>query len=189
MTAHETTLIEQARLGNSEAFGELMQLHQDRLFTSMVHITRCHADAEDVVQVAFIDTFRKLDRFRGQSSFYTWLYRIAFNRSVDQRRRRRPALSLDAIEAQLRQQPCSDDSSPSRPLELREQSQRVQRALQALAERDRAILILREWEQFDYATISEVLDLTLGTVRSRLHRARSRLREELKRLGAVAKDD
>jgi len=182
MTTQETTLIEQARQGDSEAFGELMQLHQDRLYSAMVHVMRCPADAEDVTQTAFIEAFRKLDQFRGDSSFYTWIYRIALNRSVDQRRRCRPTQSLDSVLPQLQQQPCSTEDSPSRPLELQEQTGRVQRALAALSEKDRAILVLREWEQFDYATISQVLGLNLGTVRSRLHRARSHLLEALQRL-------
>lgn len=183
MMATERSLIDNALLGNTDAFGELVRLHQNRLYTAMVHVVGCPAEAEDVVQEAFIRAFRKLDRFRGQANFYTWLYRIAFNRFVDRRRTQRPTRSLEAEMQHIEQRATDTDQSPSRPLELQEQSQRVRFALAKLSECDRAILILREFEECDYTTISEMLGLKVGTVRSRLHRARGHLMEELKQLG------
>ncbi len=178
----ESSLINNALRGNGDAFGELVRLHQDRLFTAMVHVVGCPAEAEDVVQETFIRAYRKLDRFRGQANFYTWLYRIAFNRFVDRRRTQRPTRSLDAEMHQLEQRATSEEQSPSRPLELQEQNLRVRQALAKLSESDRAILILREFEECDYTTIAEMLGLKVGTVRSRLHRARGHLLEELKSL-------
>ncbi len=182
MLTNEKSLIDNALLGDTAAFGELVRLHQHRLFSAMVHIVGCPAEAEDVVQEAFIRAFRRLDRFRGQANFYTWLYRIAYNRSIDRHRMQRPTRSLEAERHQIEQRTTCEDQSPSRPLELREQSQRVRQALAKLSEGDRAILILREFEECDYDTISVMLGLKAGTVRSRLHRARRHLMEELKSL-------
>lgn len=182
MSTAERTLIDNAIQGDKDAFSELVRLHQNRLFSAMVHVVGCPAEAEDVVQEAFIRAFRRLDRFQGNANFYTWLYRIALNRSVDRRRTRRPTQSLDSEMHELQQKAVSDDQAPSHPMELREQNQRVQQALAQLPESERAILILREFEEFDYATISDMLGLNLGTVRSRLHRARNHLLRELKRL-------
>lgn len=178
----ERSLIDNALHGNTDAFGELVRLHQNRLFTAMVHVVGCPAEAEDVVQEAFIRAYRKLDRFRGQANFYTWLYRIAFNRSVDRRRTQKPTRSLETAKHQVEQRATGEEQSPSHSLELQEQSQRVRQALDKLSESDRAILILREFEECDYTTISEMLGLKVGTVRSRLHRARGHLMEELKSL-------
>ena len=182
MSTSEQSLINKALDGHTEAFGELVRLHQNRLFSAMVHIVGCPAEAEDVVQEAFIRAFRKLDQFSGSSNFYTWLYRIAFNRSLDRRRTRRPTWSIDSVIPEVEQQATWDEQSPSRQLELRELSQLVWQALARLSVDDRAILILREFEEFDYATISDVLGLKIGTVRSRLHRAKGRMLQELKRL-------
>jgi RNA polymerase sigma-70 factor (ECF subfamily) len=187
MMSSESSLINNALHGNTDAFGELVRLHQNRLFTAMVHVVGCPAEAEDVVQETFIRAFRKLDRFRGQANFYTWLYRIAFNRSVDRRRTQRPTRSLEAEMQQLELRASGEEQSPSRPLELQEQNQRVRQALSKLSESDRAILILREFEECDYTTIAEMLDLKVGTVRSRLHRARGHLMEELKSLDLQTK--
>ena len=101
MSTANRALIDKALQGNAEAFGELVRLHQNRLFRAMVHVVGCPAEAEDVVQEAFIRAFRKLDRFRGNDNFYTWLYRIAFNRSVDRRRTRRPTRSIETEMHQL----------------------------------------------------------------------------------------
>lgn len=182
MRTEERTLIDDAIQGDADAFGELVRLHQNRLFSAMVHVVGCPAEAEDIVQEAFIRAFRRLDRFQGNANFYTWLYRIALNRSVDRRRTRRPTCSLETEMHELKQKTTSHEQAPSHPMELREQNQRVQQALAQLPEGERAILILREFEEFDYATISDMLDIKVGTVRSRLHRARSHLMEKLRQL-------
>lgn len=182
MNTDEQTLIDSAVHGNTDAFGQLVHKYQNRLYTAMVHVVGCPAEAEDVVQEAFIRAFRKLDRFQGNASFYTWLYRIAFNRSIDRRRTRRPSRSLDSAVVEVEQLAAGGDQSPSHSMELQEQSQRVRRALDELSESDRAILILREFEECDYGTISNMLGLKVGTVRSRLHRARGHLLETLKRI-------
>jgi len=178
MHTTEQALIEQARSGDASAFGELVRLHQDRLFSAVMHIVHCSAEAEDVVQEAFVHAFRRLDSFRGESSLYSWLYRIAFNRSVSRRRRERPTQSLDQA-GDGGTQSLAEEASPSHRLELQEQRSQLRQALGRLSEEHRAILVLREWEDFDYSQIADTLGVKLNTVRSRLHRARSQLRQEL----------
>ena len=93
----EGRLIAQTLDGDASAFDQLVRRYQDRLFTSFVHVTGCHAEAEDVVQEAFIQAYLNLKQFRGQSGFYTWLYRIAFNRTMTRKRQTRPTVSLSLI--------------------------------------------------------------------------------------------
>jgi len=142
-----------------------------------------HQEAEDLVQEAFIQAYVKLDSFQGHSSFYTWLYRIAFNVSASRRRRKKPLVSMTAArddEPSSGIEPQDRGESPGERLLREERAGMVQAALAAIDEDYRNILVLREIEGCDYETISEILDLPIGTVRSRLHRARSELRERLK---------
>lgn len=176
----DAQLIDQALAGHSEAFGQLVLKHQDRLYNTVFHVVGHAEDARDVVQEALVQAFLKLDSFKHHSAFYTWLYRIAFNVAITHRRRRRPAVSVDQIRETSNMEPvdCGDD--PAESLDRKERCGRVRQAIAQLAEDHRAVLVLREIDGCCYETISEILDLPIGTVRSRLHRARLQLKEELK---------
>jgi RNA polymerase sigma-70 factor (ECF subfamily) len=142
-------------------------------------------EARDVVQEAFVQAFVKLETFRGSSAFYTWLYRIAFNVSVSRKRRQRPVLSLERTRDLSGEEPL-DMASPAERMERGERAVQVRRAMAALSEEHRTILVLREIEGFDYDQIADVLDVAVGTVRSRLHRARLELKSILeKRVGQL----
>ncbi len=173
-------LIDETLAGRSESFGELVLRHQDRLFCTMVHVTGSAAEAEDVVQDAFVQAFLKLSSFQKSSAFYTWLYRIAFNLAISRKRRRRPELSVDEHREQGGAEPIDRREGAEQQVERSEGVERVQRAIARLSEEHRTILVLREMEGFDYETIAEMLQLPVGTVRSRIHRARGQLREMLK---------
>jgi RNA polymerase sigma-70 factor (ECF subfamily) len=132
-----------------------------------------------VAQEAFVQAYVKLASFAGESAFYTWLYRIAFNAAISRRRRQRDAASVEHTRELTGQEPF-DDTEPAEERVLREErAAAVQQALTLLSEEHRAILVLREVEGCDYDEIAEVLDIPVGTVRSRLHRARLHLREQL----------
>lgn len=178
----DSDLIVQSLDGQPAAFGELVRRHQDRLYTTMVHVVGCAEEARDVVQDAFVQAFVKLDSFQGASSFYTWLYRIAFNLAINHRRRRRPTISVDAVREQYGDEPVEEGADPTAHLEQQERVRHVHAALEALDDDHRAILTLRELEGCSYESIAEVLDVPIGTVRSRLFRARMQLREQLKQL-------
>ena len=173
-------LIDEALSGDAGSFGKLVRKYQDRLYNSMLHIVRSPEEAEDVVQDAFVQAYVKLETFGRASAFYTWLYRIAFNVSVSRHRRKRPVLSVDAARDATGLEPTAADDTPQQHLEREESIRQVQQSLAALEEANRSILVLREIDGLSYDEISTILDLPLGTVRSRLHRARLQLRQELK---------
>ena len=177
----DQVLISQTLAGQTSAFGELVRKYQNRLFNGMVHMLRNEAEAEDVVQDAFILALTRLETFHGNSAFFTWLYRIAYNVAVSRIRRRKPTVSLTAND--------NDDSRsfdfegnappPDDRMSRSEDVEQLQNAMGRLSEEHRTVLILREMQQLDYDAISEVLELPIGTVRSRIHRAREQLKQQL----------
>ncbi len=178
--SEDADLIAETLSGQTEAFGKLVEKYQDRLFNTISHLAGNREDARDIVQEAFVQAFVKLESFRGSSAFYTWLYRIAFNISAGWRRKRRPMGSLDRNRDQLGMEPMDNGNGPVEQLEQQERCRQVRHALKQLSDEHRRILVLREIEGCGYDDIADILDLPIGTVRSRLHRARMQLREELK---------
>lgn len=175
---HENELIERTLAGDSHAFGTLVRQYQDRLYTSMVHVVGNPEDARDIVQDAFVRALTRLSTFQKGSSFYTWLYRIAFNLAMNRHQR------LARERRALVGRPPRDPDAPADAIERQERVALVHQALNSLDERFRAVLVLRELEQLDYDSIAEILNIQVGTVRSRLHRARLMLRDALQRLKA-----
>lgn len=176
---HDDELIELTLNGQREAFGLLVRKYQDRLYNGMVQILRSGPEAEDTIQEAFILALTKLHTFKGKSNFFTWLYRISYNVAMTRLRRRKPTVSIDSAVADVQldfpdDQPLADDR-----LVKQERAKQLMEALDKMSEEHRAILVLREMEEMDYSEISEVLEMPIGTVRSRLHRARIQLRELL----------
>ena len=176
----DAQLIDEALAGHSDAFGQLVLKYQDRLFNTVVHVVGHAEDARDIVQEALVQALIKLDTFKRQSAFYTWLYRIAFNVAITHRRRKRPAVSLDRAREIGAMEPLDDEDGPAEALDRKECCRQVREAIAQLGEEHRAVLVLREIDGCCYETIAGILDLPVGTVRSRLHRARLQLREELK---------
>ena len=165
--------------GDRDAFGELVRKYQDRLYNGIVQMLRNESEAEDTVQEAFILALTKLNTFRGKSGFYTWLYRIAYNVAVSRIRKRKPTVSMDNAAAEVQLQLPSGQQSPDARILEDERARQLHAALGRLSEEHRIIVVLREMDEMDYSAISEVLDLPVGTVRSRLHRARLQLKEIL----------
>jgi RNA polymerase sigma-70 factor, ECF subfamily len=176
----ELALIDETLCGNSSAFGRLVTRYQDRLYNTLVHVTGSTEEARDVCQDAFVQAFVKLRTFQRASSFYTWLYRIALNMAASRRRKKRPTISVEQHREATGFDPAGRDGQPSQRMERQERVARVRTALAGLADEFRTVLVLREIDGHPYEAISEMLDLPLGTVRSRLHRARMELREQLK---------
>jgi RNA polymerase sigma-70 factor (ECF subfamily) len=173
-------LIDATLAGNTAAFGELVIKYQGRLLHSMTHVIGSAEDADDVVQDAFVQAFLKLETFQRTAAFYTWLYRIAVNAAISQQRRRRPSPSLDRWRETTNEEPHDRGPGPDGRMQQQERAAQVQAALARLPQEQRVVLVLREMEGCCYETIAEVLELPVGTVRSRLHRARLQLRDELK---------
>jgi RNA polymerase sigma-70 factor (ECF subfamily) len=154
-------------------------LYQDRLYNSLLRVVGSAEDAADIVQDAFVQAYVKLDSFRGSSAFYTWLYRIAFNLAMSHARRERKTASLDGIKTLAGSEPVDGRPAPEANLEQREHIEMVHVALAELSADYRTILVLREIDGCRYEQIAEILDLPVGTVRSRLFRARMALRDVL----------
>ena len=176
----DAQLIDETLAGASEAFGQLVSKYQDRLYNTIVHVVGSTDEAYDVVQDALVQSFLKLDSFQRTSAFYTWLYRIAFNVAISRRRRHKPTISVEQTRELTGEEPLARMSHPGERLEQQERACQVQAALAALSDEHRTVLVLREIDGCCYDTIAEILDLPVGTVRSRLHRARMELREQLK---------
>lgn len=179
MEQDDARLISLALHGDSTAFGLLVRKYQDRLYTALVHVSGSRDEAEDVAQDAFVQAFLKLASFEQQSSFYTWLYRIAFNSAISRRRKKRVESSVEAAKDATGDEPSDRLERPEERVLREERAMLIQRALGDLSAEHRAILVLREMEGCEYEEISQILDLPVGTVRSRLHRARLQLKEQL----------
>jgi len=162
----EATLLRRARDGEREAISILVNRHRTRLTNLAFQITRDRESAEDAAQEILLRALDKLPTFRGEAEFSSWLYRLTLNfclekRRLDQRRAEILAQHLGEMPAEA--------ASCERQLETREQ---IERALDALSEPQRVALLLREWQGFSYEEIAEILQLPIGTVRSRLSKAR-----------------
>jgi RNA polymerase sigma-70 factor (ECF subfamily) len=180
MTAQqESRLVDAALRGNRDAYGELVKTYQNPLYNSMIHIVCSPVDAEDIVQEAFVKALLKLHQFERRRSFYTWLYRIATNLALRHLRYANQESSLDLQREFHGHETIDESESPEEKIMREEQATGLLAALAELDADQRAVLILREFEGCDYQTIGTILELKPGTVRSRLHRARTKLREVL----------
>lgn len=183
-SADDQHLIQQCLSGNTEAFGELVLRYQDRLYNSLLLMVGAPEDARDLAQEAFVHAFRKLDSFRGDAAFYTWLFRIAVNATISFRRKaaRQRSASVDSLKEVAGTEPPDQrtDSAPSSQIETQETQQLVRQALSELSEEFRMALVLTEIEGMSYEEAAVVAGCPIGTIRSRIHRARNELREKLR---------
>ncbi|MEL6110500.1 MAG: sigma-70 family RNA polymerase sigma factor [Planctomycetota bacterium] len=178
----ERELIDRALAGDRDAFAELVRQNQDRLFASMMQITGSPEESEEVTQEAFIRAFVKLDTFQRNSQFFTWLYRIAFNSALTRRRKKRARVSLDQVRDDNGLEVSSSFEGVDEPMLRDERVKLVRSAIGTLTEEHRHILTLREMDDFSYEEIAEVLEISIGTVRSRLSRARRQLKLAIENL-------
>lgn len=177
-------LIRQTLAGDAAAFGCLVRRYQDRLYVTLVHFVGSEEDAQDVLQDAFVQAYSNLHAFREQAQFYTWLYRIARNLAISHHRRRklRQCLPLDPGGEDSHangHDPIDGGPAPDARLETEERVALVRRCLQGLSDEHREVLVLKEIEDLEYEQIAAVLEIPVGTVRSRLFRARSQLKDLL----------
>lgn len=187
-------LVERVQSGDREAFGLLVSKYQRKLLRLVMRLVRDPAEAEDVTQEAFIKAYRALPNFRGDSAFYTWLYRIGVNTAKNwlvAHGRRMPVMSeivddeSEGIEDGVL---LRDDETPDRVLMSRQIGETVNAAMEALPEDLRTAISLREIEGLSYEEIAQVMDCPIGTVRSRIFRAREAIAARLKPLLDTAPD-
>ena len=183
--------VERAQAGDQEAFRILVEKYQKRAHAIALGILGNYDDAEDVAQQAFLKAYRNLSKFRGQSSFYTWLYRIVFNLAIDLSRKSyrksehgtQDASTLEMLahgaSSQGGQNFISSSVMPDEQLERKEIRKKFLAALETLSDEHRAVIMLREIDGLSYDEISNVVGCTKGTVMSRLHHARKRLQKAI----------
>lgn len=178
-------LIDECLAGRTGAFDELVFRYQDRLYNSLVRMLRSAEDARDIAQEAWVHAFQGLTTFRGNSAFYSWLFRIAYNAAVSEKRKLRvSAASLDTARERAGLEPADphDESRPSHSLMQSERQALVRKAIDLLCEEYRTVLVLKELENLKYEEIAEMIGCPIGTVRSRIHRARVELSDKLRQL-------
>ena len=184
MTNHldDSTLLDRFKNGDQYAIEELVLKYQDKIYNLCRHMLQDPSNAEDAAQDTFVKAFRNLKKFTPEASFYTWLYRIAVNTCLDHRKKPWFASLFKSTlegETYLVEQ-MSDMPSPDRLYESKQTGLALQKSLKLLSPKLRAVIILKDIEGLSYEEISEVLDTSIGTVKSRISRAREELRKLMK---------
>ena len=183
MTVEE--LVRTAARGGEDAFGELVRLYENKVYALALRMCGSPEDARDVAQEAFLSAWRGLPSFRGEAEFATWLYRLPSNAAIDHLRRTRRQRGEASLENEAAFTPDSGPS-PQESAERGELRGAVAAGLELLTEDHRQILVLRELQELSYEEIAQVLELDLGTVKSRIARARKALRKILLESGNLS---
>jgi len=185
----EPDLVARARAGELTSYEELMRRYQGRIYGLIYHLTGHHHDTEELAQTVFVKAFRALPRFKGDSAFFTWLYRIAVNTTLNQlkARGRRREISLDDPDAGAERGPDADRlttrDSPVRDAGLSELRKKLNAALETLSEKHRAVVVMHDMEGLPHDEIARIMKTSPGTIRSRLFYARQQLQRELREYG------
>jgi RNA polymerase sigma factor RpoE len=179
--AEDLELVSRAQQGDSGAYGDLIRRYQVRIYATVYHMTSNHEDANDLVQETFIKAYHAIKSFKGDSSFYTWIYRIAVNKTINflKQRKNRVQLSLDDLDFNAEHDPdllsLTSEKTPRRDLNLSELQQKLNEAMQKLSEQHRMVVTLHDIQGLSHEEIGEIMDCNVGTVRSRLFYARQQL--------------
>lgn len=179
MHSDDRETIDAILAGDTERFGELVDRYQRRLLGLLWHACNDRELAEDITQETFARAYKKLALFSGDSQFYAWLARMALNLLASDRRRKRIENQINREGFELAMDTEGDFTRPEHSAERDETQRCVRQAIGKLAEERRAVLLLRDFDELDYDAIAEILQIPIGTVRSRLHRARLELRSIL----------
>ena len=176
----ESRLIQKAAGGDPAAFNTLLGQHERRMYAVALRMCGNPEDAQDCLQEAMMRVWRAISGFKGQSSFSTWVYRITMNTCLDELRKRknRPNTSLDTL-VEAGWSPADEDDTPERHTLRREARQSLEGFIQELPEDMRAALVLRDVHGYAYDEIADALGVNVGTVKSRISRAREKLREKI----------
>jgi len=181
----EGDLVKRARRGDLAAYDELVKRYQERIYATIYHMTGNHEDANDLAQEAFIKAFQALKSFKGGSSFYTWLYRIAINKTINflKQRKNRHHFSLNDLDFNTEHNPdlvaLISHKTPQRDAGLAELQKKLNEALFKLSEPHRMVVVLHDVQGVSHEEIAEAMNCNIGTVRSRLFYARQQLQGHL----------
>lgn len=178
-------LVLKAQQGDVHAFDQLVERYHPKIYGLTYNMTSNREDAEDLTQEIFVKAFEALPRFKGKSSFYTWLYRIGVNKTINYRkkRNRKRALSLDSFDQEVKMDEAYHDltakGSPLRSISLSELQKKLNEALQKLSEKHRTVVVMHDMQGIPHEEIAKIVGASVGTVRSRLFYARRQMQAEL----------
>ena len=181
----DLTLVHHAQHGDVASYDELVHRYQERIYATVYHMTSNHEDANDLVQDTFIKAYRALKTFKGDSSFYTWVYRIAVNKTINflKQRKNRLHMSLNDVDFNAEKDPdlvaLVSEKTPRRDLNLSELQDKLNAAMQKLSEHHRMVVTLHDIQGLSHEEIGAIMDCNVGTVRSRLFYARQQLQAYL----------
>lgn len=181
----EMALVVKAQKGDLAAYDELVRRYQERIYATIYHMTSNHEDANDLAQDTFIKAYQALKSFKGGSSFYTWVYRIAVNKTINflKQRKNRSHLSLNDLDFNAEHDPdlvaLVSDKTPRRDANLAELQEKLNEAMQKLSDSHRLVVTLHDVQGLAHEEIAEIMDCNIGTVRSRLFYARQQLQAYL----------
>ena len=181
----DLSLVRHAQAEDMGAYDQLVRRYQERLYATVYHMTSNHEDANDLVQETFIKAFRALKSFKGDSSFYTWIYRIAVNKTINflKQRKNRIQMSLDDLDFNVENDPdlvaLISEKTPRRNLHLSELQEKLNGAMRKLSEHHRMVVVLHDIQGLSHEEIGTIMDCNVGTVRSRLFYARQQLQAHL----------
>ena len=179
--AEEDAFVQRAQQGDLSAYDELVRRYQERIYATLYHMTSNHEDANDLAQEAFIKGYQALKSFKGGSSFYTWVYRIAVNKTLNflKSRKNRSMMSLNDLDFDAEKDPdlvaLISDKTPRRDAALSELQKKLNEAMLKLSEQHRLVVTLHDVQGLAHEEIAEIMECNVGTVRSRLFYARQQL--------------
>ena len=181
----DRALVRRAKSGDLAAYDELVRRYQERIYATLYHMTANHEDANDLAQEAFIKAYHSLRSFKGDSTFFTWLYRIAVNRTINflKQRKHKTHLSLNDLDFNAEHDPdlvaLISDKTPRREAGLTELQEKLNAAMLQLSDTHRLVVALHDVQGLSHEEISRIMDCNVGTVRSRLFYARQQLQSLL----------
>jgi len=180
-TVEDRILVAEAQAGDFNAFDALISRYQERVYATIYHMTSNHEDANDLTQETFIKAHKALKNFKGDSSFFTWVYRIAINKTINflKGRKNKIHLSLNDLDFNAEHDPelvaFVSENTPRRDLNLSELHEKLNEAMQKLSDVHRLVVTLHDVQGLSHEEISKMMDCNTGTIRSRLFYARQQL--------------
>ncbi len=181
----ESDLVQRAKRGDIAAYDDLVRRYQERIYATVYHMTANHEDASDLAQETFIKGYQALKSFKGDSSFYTWVYRIAVNKTINflKQRKNRTYLNLNDLDFNAEHDPdlvaLISDKTPRRDASLSELQEKLNAAMLKLSPVHRLVVTLHDVQGLSHEEIGKIMDCNIGTVRSRLFYARQQLQAHL----------
>src|SRR6201984_1053961 len=181
----DMALVQRSKAGDLAAYDELVRRYQERIYATIYHMTSNHEDANDLAQEAFIKAFYALKSFKGGSSFYALVYRIAVNKTINflKQRKNRAHMSLDDLDFNAEHDPdlvaLISEKTPRREINLAELQEKLNTAMQKLSEPHRLVVTLHDVQGLSHDEIAKIMNCNIGTVRSRLFYARQQLQAHL----------